>query len=458
MLTKELIDYLAQCKRQNIDFKNISSQLAQQGWSIADIEEARKWYLPAPPDAPIPPQIDTIIDTSSENDDPIDNGQKTEVALTEEDLAKHRKETKSDSKKNKVVAISVIAFLLVITGIVTTSILIAYEKMSFPDSLIKESITYSIVNLPFMPKTPKYVVQKSLIENPKIKSGNMDLSLALSGDSVTNLVDINSFDLNIKGPFDYTDLNNPLFDLDITSQDLDITLLSANEKLYLKMSEIPALVFSTIGTDESVFENIQNNWYYYDYSGLDTDARQELDEMQSQLDLENQQEMTEYYNEILAPNLSMEKETIDDIKTYKMHLDVTPKFMQDTYIFFSDDLADDYPISEEDFSEYFETFTIDIWVTEKEYYLYKVVGKIAINVPSYENLVFDSLILNPTPSIEDQIQVLGAFDSRFDLVMSIKITNHNQPIIIEEPEDAMDIDNLYMTILENTMSLDGFYF
>ncbi len=46
MLTKEVIDYLEQCKKLGLNNDAVIAQLSQKGWDASKLAEVTEWYLP----------------------------------------------------------------------------------------------------------------------------------------------------------------------------------------------------------------------------------------------------------------------------------------------------------------------------------------------------------------------------------------------------------------------------
>jgi len=190
--------------------------------------------------------------------------------------------TKS-KKKNRIKVLFVFLILLLLSSLIATASLaytVAYEKIDIGNDQLQAKVAQVVQSLPFMPKTPRYVLQSALLAHSETSTHKYDASLSISSDSFISDFGLTSVDLKVVGEVDYTDTKNINFtaDIDVTNQ-FRILLRKLDQKVYLKLEEFPLLIASIFGIAETdTFDSLINQWIEYDMTPLDSEARNLIEE------------------------------------------------------------------------------------------------------------------------------------------------------------------------------------
>lgn len=225
-----------------------------------------------------------------------------------------------------LIGLAVFFLLLLLTA--TAVVMAAYGKFDLPDKKMQEKLSYFVQNIPFMPKTPKYVLLKSAQVHQSIGSAYTKISFSAKSPTFTEIPGIgDTLDFLIEGPIDASDPKNPKLSWNMKlTKELDMDLKVMNENLYFRVNKLPTLVYPFIGLTASNFASnpITNRWVYYDLSTLDTEASSMLDERGDDVTVD---EMTEekllLIGEKLADKMTMSSDEIDGVAVNKITLKLT---------------------------------------------------------------------------------------------------------------------------------------
>ena len=219
-------------------------------------------------------------------------------------------------------------FLLFLILSTTAIVLAAYGKFDLPDKKMQEQLSYFVQNIPFMPKTPKYILLKSAQVHQSIGSAYTKISFSAKSPEFTQVPGFgDTLDFLIEGPVDASDTENPKLSWNMKlTKELDLDLKVIDENLYFRMNKIPAMIYPFIGLTSSNFTDnpITNRWVYYDLKTLDTEAATILDERSEDMTMD---QITEdkllLIGEKLSDKMVMSSDLIDGVEVNKITLKLT---------------------------------------------------------------------------------------------------------------------------------------
>lgn len=367
-----------------------------------------------------------------------------------------------DNKANILLIILIIVPILLLILIGTGAVLVAYEKVSIGDKTIQQNVSNLVMALPFMPKTPKYILNKSLEAQIGVDRFTFDLSIAATSPSFTSLFGSSNLDFSAKGPVDYTDLKNPAVTLDLKSKDIDINYILKDEFHYFKVNHIPA-VFDVIlaemgfGSASDLEKVFLNKWFYIDGKPLDTEARRELEKNKQT----SQYPANDYIDKLFttlnqkefSSMIQLNKEKMDSFSTYKIHFEPSDALLDKLYVELSKNssgVSNPY-LANAKISNIITKLKMDSWIDDKDFYLRKMLISYEIKTnspPTTTGANVDTAYMGAPYAPLSPFASSGPIPVTFSLVLS----DYGKVIAINKPEQATNIDDLFKTLSEQVAS------
>jgi hypothetical protein len=154
---------------------------------------------------------------------------------------------------------------------------VAYEKINIGNNKIQNKVAYAVQSLPFTPKTPKYILIRSMQAHKDISKQKFDISMAIDSTSFADPFGFTKFDFEVKGGTDISNPDDVKIDITMNISKLFSMELKKNDPvLYFKLTKLPTLILAAIGFTENDFEPILNKWVAYDTTPLSTQARKQM--------------------------------------------------------------------------------------------------------------------------------------------------------------------------------------
>lgn len=343
------------------------------------------------------------------------------------------------------ILVGILSFLILSGGAVYA---IAYEKIDINNPKLQKQISQVVMNLPFAPKTPRFLLESTILAHKKLSSHSFDISIATKSNDVSALLGLNQIDAQIKGDIDYSDPKNIKLGLnaDIT-KDFSLELKKKDPTIYLKVNKIPALILSFLGIEEEKLKPIFENWIAFDTKPLDTEARRQLDQ-------EVEPNLTEQYivetvdgllDEKLLKEVKVTKETIDGFSSYKLDLNTNQQTID--YLFArlqSGSRRDKGRVLLEGTTKPSDTIkelVAQVWVDEQKFYIRKILTSFKL---SYDKSPVDSYL--PTQVLGISKNVLGETESKktdASFVSVIKFSDFGKKIEVHLPDKSMKVEEFY---------------
>ncbi|EKE15326.1 MAG: hypothetical protein ACD_12C00070G0002 [uncultured bacterium] len=445
MIPQELLNYLKKCKDLSINFETLVESLIKNGWSLDIIDKCRSWYNTQNKVQSIDSPLKTASNQSVQS---FSYGNNNGQTPTDKQVSITDKNTNPKTSKKTILPKIIIFFLILIIFLVSSSVLIAYEKIPFPNSPIKNQISNLIISLPFMPKTPKYVIINSILAHREIKSFNLDLSLAAKLNNAKDILGTSQIDFLIKGPIDFSDPKNPKFSL-MTNLGKDFSAeMKMKDKLFcFKINKIPLLIISSLTKINSQkLEEIIVNWVCYDTTSLQTEARKklELDTKKNQGDdLIFKGEFAEKLNKYVYSNTSLSQENLDNLPVYKLHFIATKELLDNIQkdIINSQAEKTKIPSSLDKLSDVVTDLAIDTWVDRNSYLLQKQI--ISFKLQSKDS---DKMISLPNLNLPKTLEIPPKTGLNVKIVT--KLSDFNKLIKVDAPKNSINFGDFAQLIMK----------
>lgn len=358
------------------------------------------------------------------------------------------KPTHKSPKKLKLLLIlgGLFIFLLVATS--AGAYAVAYEKINLNMPAIERPITKLVLSLPFMPKTPRMLLQSSVLAHRKVSKSSLNASFAIKSDSFSSL-GMNQIDAEIKGGLDTTDPNNVMFSLNASvTKQLNVDLRKKDTMVYFKINKIPSMLTAFMQIDESKLNSVLDNWIAWDTTPLQTEARKYLESNQQQKN--NDELISEPIDALLDEStlkaMKVSSESMDGHSTYKIHLDATASILDNI----EKKVAEKQPkrstttlyqqANSQKLSDQIQNAKIDIWFDKKEHYVRKFVFAADFTAGYGGTSPFMPGVLGAAIG-----ETLAETDnkSKGSMVMALTLDDFGKPIEIEVPEKSISPSEFY---------------
>lgn len=363
----------------------------------------------------------------------------------------------------KILGVIVGIILVILIGLGSTAVAVAYEKISLNNPDLERKVSYYVQGLPFMPKTPRFVLEAAAVSHTKVSKHKFDVSLAAKSDDFTSELGVNQIDVEAKGSVDYSDPLNLKLDMNVSiTKDFNLDLRKKDTMIYLKINKVPDLLYSMLQVDKNKVGSVFENWIGVDTKPLDTEARRNLDKQTSEQKSVTNEYVTNMVDDLLdenlLPKLKVNSEKMDDFSTYKLSLVADSKTVDDLITKIQNrlrgsetkDLNADLRTSKP--SDYIKDLVIDIWVDDKDYYVRKIVTSFKYN-PNYQSDVEPTSVLGLQKSIEGDIlglesglYSLGSAES--SIVTAVKFENFGQDFEVSRPSSFLTFEEFYAKLAE----------
>lgn len=452
MMSPALLEYLKQCKSQYRKWDDIVTEMRGHGWPDEQIAQAQAWYVgqtspalttPAVPQPVAPATIPAAAITTTRSP-------KEKMIAMLQMLAQKSRSLGQHLRTKKAISIFAIVFTVLVVLTFTTLTLIAYEKISIGSPEFRAKLSDRIIGLPFMPKTPKFLLRQTIATHKTVTHAMVDFSLSATSNSFTELLGGKQMDISVKGPYDYTNLKSPKFAINLgITKDLnaDVTLL--NKKVYLRVNKVPPLVLAAMQGSAEIITNALGKWYYYDASALETDAQKNLEEYKTKPTAAEQsksERLETLMNTDILPEVVLTQEALGEFSTYKMHLTVTKPMIDALEREMNrDEKGKISSTSTVKVSDTIQDFRIDQWIDKQKYYTRKLMVQMKMKNTNSPTTLSYSL---PIPTASDSEPIA--------LVSVLLLSDFEKAPNIVAPESATKLED-YIKAASMSQQTDAYY-
>jgi hypothetical protein len=386
------------------------------------------------------------------------------------------------------IALCVILFLLV-GGTITSAALIANGAIKVSNNEIREKASYLVGMIPFMPKTPEYVLLQSAKVHEDISSAYLKASIIINSDEIAKSMPMfaNGFDFAIEGPINANAEENPKMMMNFKlTKELDADFGLIDQILYGRLNKIPSFLYPMIGLNE---QNIANapflrKWISYDTKGLDTDARNAFEnrdlekkaseEIQKQLEAK----IKRLTSDKLLPLIKMTSDTLDGKPMYKLSLKMDNNQTQEYYKEFLSIVLENtedpsYLYLKNSEQTKFKNLEAHIWINKDNYYFTKTDAVFDIEISNFDASEATGVLGVSTFSPTDSVLGVKTANSEskifeYTMATSISLDRHGEKFDTEltVPKDSIDFETFMLQMSSfmggsypaggNTPDSDGF--
>lgn len=382
-----------------------------------------------------------------------------------------------------LIAVVIVLFFFIAAAGVFAGI--AYGALPFGSEQFRNDVSERVQGLPFMPKTPKYIalqVQKAVTS---MKQFNMDTSLTVGNlKPITGSyagLQIDKFDLHLKGKLDIRDEENPQMDLRVTSgKEFDTELRVLEYVLYFKLNKLPSVLkmyADQYGFPDRIQKKFFNQWLYSESTPPTADAKKDRREWKKQQAVENA-EYTKLSQKKLdealrsgrikadGTNIKIMSERYNGFNVYKMMMFIN-----------KDDLEDIVTLSQEvnkemykkkykrEYPEYptearmKDDFPIDkldvvAWIDKSSYYIRKISVKfdVTTDIPDVGEKISEVFFGFPTESrianVAFQAEKPKAKKHNIPVTFDMALEDINKHVGIAKPKDAREVQAYIQSVME----------
>lgn len=159
---------------------------------------------------------------------------------------------------------------------------VTYERATYGFPEIEQKIASFILELPFTPKTPEYILGKMLLEMEKVHGAEFDFSLAMTSSEFTEVFGMDTIQFSMVGDLETLDDGSARGNIryDIT-REFQVDIRLTKERLYFKVNTLFPTLLEMMGEEEvaQLYQRyFERRWFYVDISDLETEAEQFLRE------------------------------------------------------------------------------------------------------------------------------------------------------------------------------------
>jgi len=343
-------------------------------------------------------------------------------------------------KKTKKILIIVAAVfsLLVFSGLVSAAVLAAYGKIPVSDPQIRGFINKVVFALPFLPKTPEYVLQSSLLAHQEVSTAAIDASFAIDSPSFSGFLGSSTLDMAIKGPVDFTSPENPRLSLSVqVTNQFEMDLLSADKNIYFKLRKLPPMLTGfLLGMNENLtFDPLLNRWVKVETTKLETEARKALEENQTTeepFDEAYVKLVNDVFMQDILPKIKMTSESLNGLDTHKLTLELTgPDIdllvarLEEKQERHGVDLDIDKTSKP---SDMIQSVKLNFWIEKGKYYLRKSTFYVLVD-PKNTSPLFDA---------PNSMSSFGSgLEDKIDIVFDLSLDRIGETVSIDIPQSYM---------------------
>lgn len=235
---------------------------------------------------------------------------------------------KPKSGAGKIILFVVMFFVILVLGLTFVGgYLLAYDKITltkYPE--LQTKIAAIVMSIPFTPKTPRYVLIKATDAQNKLTSQSFDASLAVSSSGGYNpFGSIGGIDGQAKGYVDFSDPNNIEFNMNVSAtKDINLDLTKIGQIFYFRINTIEGQVKALLDSVVHLDYSFLGQWYRYDSTSLQTDARKSLQdkEQESVLKEYTDKSLDVFDEQQILKRIVLTKEKLNGEPTFKLELKI----------------------------------------------------------------------------------------------------------------------------------------
>lgn len=403
---------------------------------------------PASPPPAQPPTPSVLPNHPSTRSSGLSNPMNTPPTLTTPTVQvggsyKTRGSYRSGPKLGSVIGAVFTLFVLMFGGLFGFGVMVAYGQISLSNEDLQSVIQRAVFQLPFMPKTPLFVLESMIAAHEDVRSAHIDASLATEAKTINDVLGTQSFDMVISGDVDVSDESYPKAKLNFKlTNEFDADLIVMDKSVYARVNKLPQVIagmFIGLAGDDVSLDPLLSQWVWFDTSELETDAREALEENREEEEMS--EEMERFFKrlteEVLMKNLQMKSDEVDGTPVYRLEVDLSSQDIDEIAKIYEEEVDNiivpgTLDTDEIKASDVFKQVKLSIYVLKKEYYLRKATIFVSADNSAYVSQYNSpDSIVGPLSMPEQET---------FDVAFSLGLTQVGESLNIRGPEDFMNTE------------------
>jgi len=391
--------------------------------------------------------------------------------------------TPTKARKPLIGGLLVVVLLILVFGTLSVSALISYGKIPIKNKVVRDKISGIFFKIPFLPKTPEYILKKSIETHSKLSGSKFDISLATEAGSLSSIVGTNSLDFSMKGKTDLSDVDNMRTESNIKVSGFDVDFKVIKKDLYFNIHDISTTIIVLMGYEDSnALDSLMDTWVHYEIPDYDTRAREQLDETKKSLFDETYEKlMGDVYYEKVVKKMKVTNEVYNGEKVFKLTSELNNESLTEIVELLEALGSEQSGIlgimaANSVTNSPFDSITTDLYITRDKYYMVQADVHIVTSsdlgslfygygsgymLPEIPDVGLDQ------PKAELVISIgLSGFDEDLDIVAPTEAISSDEfllkflsigdtsPPLSDSDSDLFDLDNLDITDLENLQDLE----
>lgn len=343
----------------------------------------------------------------------------------------------------------IVLILLIFFGL-GAGITLAYTNYQFfkPPESIAKTLDALILASP-LPKTPRLIMQKTTVEMKKIKTVVSETQFDFTAEK--GQFPIENVNLTVKGPLDFKTLNRLSSEFDLSGTiAVEGLRLSAGgsfrqigDSVYFKITEIPAGSFLPL-------EGIKNQWFV---ESIKAQTQKSMETLDNKMQVQQTTKLLEDFFEksylwtivkkTSGPNVyeitvRAPKEEINNL------LSKITEILEPKDLTYGEKLREKEKLK--DITDNLENITIDLSINKNNYLITQSSVTVPFKVKNL-NQLFKQQSINLAPSTTTFVSMKVSVTTKF--------TNYNQPIVIEVPHGAKNIQKYFEELQQSPQPSSG---
>lgn len=348
------------------------------------------------------------------------------------------------SRKPLIFLLIVLSFILILSGLGGFAYAVAYEKIKldkYPD--LQKEVSYFVMQVPFMPKTPKFLLAKTALAHQDITKQSFDISVAVDSADLSSSLGLSNLDIQAKGDFDYSNPKNIFGNLEISfTKDFNMEFKKKEKMLYFKLNKIPSFLFAFLGIGSETFDPLLEKWVSYDTTPLDTEARKTISK-DKEVDPLSEEFVDENFDKFIDDKVLSKMQLGSDIEeghpVHRITLDADSELID----YIGKKIEDEsrqrnnyvYPQTNSDnsdkLSDFVKKLKWEMYIDKETYYTRKAIFSFDLEYDSSDSFGAFSLgsLTNPLPS-----------NNTAKIVLAAKFDKFGEEVIVETPADSITFE------------------
>ena len=362
---------------------------------------------------------------------------------TVDDLVPERQNVKR-GKGLKLFLVFLLLFLLVFGGGGGLVYAIAYDKIDIGNKDMQRSVAHFVQDLPFAPKTPKYVLEKTYQVSKDIKSLSFGASLAFGSGSFS-LLGLGNIDMQFVGDIDISEPDNMKTKINMSViKEFDMDLVGLGDKTYVRVNKVPALLLNFIGIPTDQITPFLGSWVELSSQDLLATSPGEANFSPTTVtDADLVKRLEVILEDKVLESVVMSEEELGGRKSYKLHFAPSSELL-DYIVAKLDEISGETAssVTGTKVSDYVKDVTFDMWIDAQTFFDTKVSLSAVFDTGS--NSTSDGAFY------DNPLSMLGN-TQQFDVAFVMLLSNHGKSFDITAPAGAKSLEDFLQEFQTSVM-------